>query len=76
MPEKIDWEDLKWGTFTKQFAQYKLRYKSSKIKDLEGFANMILKNSKKYKETTIKRANFYINVILKHKKNMDAKKAK
>ena len=60
---KIDWEHLKWGSFTKQFQAYKSAHRYSKIKDLEAFAKMILRHPKKYQPRTIKRANFYLNVI-------------
>ena len=63
----IDWEDMKWGSFTKQFEEYKRQHPSSKINDLEHFAESILANPEDYKKTTLKRARFYINVIAKKK---------
>lgn len=73
-PEPIDWEDLKWGSFTKQFEEYKRQHPNSKIDDLEHFAESILANQQDYKKTTIKRARFYLNVLLKkksHHSNID-----
>ena len=66
--EDIDWEDIKWGSFTAQFKRYKQQHKYSKMKDLKQFAKYILKNKKRFHSRTEKRANFYINVILKRKK--------
>lgn len=65
--EKIDWEDMKWGSFTKQFEEYKRQHPNSKIDDLEHFAESILANPSDYKKTTLKRARFYLNVIAKKK---------
>jgi len=63
----VDWEDIKWGSFTKQFEEYKRQHPNSKIDDLEHFANSILANPSDYRKTTIKRARFYLNVLLKKK---------
>ena len=59
----IDFEDMKWGSFSKQLEAYNSQHK--KKLDLHSFAMMILANPKKFKKTTIKRARFYVNVILK-----------
>jgi hypothetical protein len=59
----IDFEDMKWGSFSKQLKVYNTQHK--KNLDLHNFAMMILANPDKFKERTIKRARFYINVILK-----------
>jgi len=65
--EKIDWEDIKWGSFTKQFEEYKRQHPNSKIDDLEHFAESILANPEDYRKTTLKRARFYLNVLMKKK---------
>ena len=65
--KKIDWEDIKWGSFTKQFEEYKRQHPNSKIDDLEHFAESILANPEDYKKSTLKRARFYINVLSKKK---------
>lgn len=61
----IDWEDIKWGTFSKQFEAFKHQHPSNTIKDLEDFAKHILSHPKHFKPTTKKRANFYLNVLNK-----------
>lgn len=64
----IDWEDIKWGSFSKQFKEYN-RTAKKPLKDLEKFANMIMKTPEKFKPRTLKRARFYLNVLLKKQKN-------
>jgi hypothetical protein len=64
---KVDWEDIKWGSFTNQFEEYKRQHPNSKIDDLEHFAESILANSQDYKKTTLKKARFYLNVLAKKK---------
>ena len=59
----IDFEDMKWGSFSKQLKAYNSQY--NKKLDLHNFAMMILANPDKFKDRTKKRARFYINVILK-----------
>jgi hypothetical protein len=59
----IDFEDMKWGSFSIQLKQYNKTH-SPKL-DLHSFAMMILANPKKFNKKTSKRARFYINVILK-----------
>jgi hypothetical protein len=61
----IDFEDMKWGSFTEQLDAYNSG-KKDKL-SLEEFAKMILKEPSKYKSKTLKRARFYLNVILKKK---------
>jgi hypothetical protein len=63
---KIDFEDIKWGSFTEQLNAYNSG-KSKKL-SLEDFAKMILKDPSKYKAKTLKRARFYLNVLIKKKK--------
>jgi len=59
----IDFEDMKWGSFSKQLQAYNSQHK--KKLDLHSFAMMILANPDKFQERTKKRARFYINIILK-----------
>ena len=63
---KIDFEDIKWGSFTEQLNAYNSG-KSKKL-SLEDFAKMILKDPSKYKPKTVKRARFYLAVLLPKKK--------
>jgi hypothetical protein len=63
---KIDFEDIKWGSFTEQLNAYNSG-KSKKL-SLEDFAKMIIKDPSKYKAKTLKRARFYLNVLIKKKK--------
>ena len=65
MSDEIDFDDIKWGSFTKQFEAYN-RTAKNKMKDLSAFARMILDAPKdKFSDTTRKRANFYLNVLAK-----------
>ena len=59
----IDFEDMKWGSLTKQVEVYNKQHKSNL--DLHSFSMMVLANPDKFKERTKKRARFYINVINK-----------
>ena len=61
----IDFEDMKWGSFTKQFHAYKSQHPKSRVKDLHAFAKLVLKSPKDFKPTTLKRARFYLNVLEK-----------
>jgi len=63
----VDWEDIKWGSFTNQFKRFKQQHPNSHIKDLEDFANMIVENPGKFAKTTFRRASFYLNVLLHRK---------
>jgi len=64
--DKIDWEDMKWGSFTEQFKQYNRTHKKQ-MKDLKELAEHVRADPSKFKPKTKKRADFYINVILKKK---------
>jgi len=66
----IDFEHVKWGSFSKQFDAYKHQHPKNKVNDLKEFADMILKNPEKYQEKTKKRARFYLNVLLKNDKKV------
>lgn len=69
MSDDIDFDDIKWGSFTKQFEAYN-RTAKKKMKDLSAFARMILDAPKdKFSDTTKKRANFYLNVLAKKGKS-------
>ena len=66
MPKKseiIDWEHLKWGSFTNQFKAFKREHPTSNVDNLEHFAEMILLHPEQYKPRTLKRARFYLNVL-------------
>jgi len=65
--QKVDWEDLKWGSFTNQFHRFQHENPDSGIHDLADFARMILENPEDYRKTTKNRARFYLNVLLKQK---------
>jgi hypothetical protein len=66
-PDKIgnglpDFQDLNWGSLTKQFKAFKSSHPN--INTLEKFAKYIIGNKDEFQDRTIKRANFYLNVIL------------
>jgi hypothetical protein len=63
---KIDFEDINWGSLTEQMKAYNSSH--SKDFDLEGFARMIIADPSKFQKRTLKRARFYINVLLPKKK--------
>ena len=54
----IDWDELKWGSFTKQ--AYAAGFKKDELKD---FAQYVLAHPKRYRDVTMRRARFYVNVI-------------
>lgn len=60
--DNIDFEDMNWGSFTKQKNAF-----NSKL-TLKQFADIVLKPNSKFREKTKDRARFYLNVILKKKK--------
>ncbi len=64
--DDIDFEDLKWGSFTEQFNAYNRQHKK-KFKDLAEFAQHIRANKGDFQPKTKKRADFYVNVISKKK---------
>lgn len=67
--DSIDWDDIKWGSFTQQLQQYNKTHKNK----FEGenalckFSDMILSDKSKYSTTTKRRAMFYKNVLAKKK---------
>ena len=54
--------EIKWGSFTKQFKKYKKQHPTS---TMEQFAKEVINHPEKYQKITVKRAMFYMNVILK-----------
>jgi hypothetical protein len=71
---RIDFSKIKWGAFTKMLEEYRKRHPRTRIKTLEQFAHLILreagrgKPNPKFDLTARRRALFYLNVILKRKK--------
>ena len=65
----VDWDDIKWGSFTKQYERFRQMHHNTDIGDLEQFAKYILRNPAKYHKTTVRRARFYLNVLLKKSHN-------
>ena len=65
MPPKIenpiDFNKIKWGSFSNQFAKYHSKHPN--IKTLSQFANYIIKHKEEFTATTFKRAEFYKNVL-------------
>lgn len=61
----IDFEKVKWGTFTRMFKEFKKENPKARVKDLEAFAHRIIKNKKKFSPKAFKKAEFYLNVIKK-----------
>jgi hypothetical protein len=59
--EPIDFDDLKWGSLTKQLQAFNRKNKTKM--DLESFSKHILDNPKKFIERSKDRARFYLNVI-------------
>ena len=67
--DDIDFDDIKWGSFTAMFKRFKKQNPKKKaIKDLKDFAKMILDDKNKFSKKAQKKANFYLNVILSKKK--------
>lgn len=68
--DDVDWDDIKWGSFTEQLKRYNQMHKDSPFegdKALCKFAEMILRDKSKYSTKTRRRANFYLNVLAKKK---------
>jgi hypothetical protein len=63
--EPVDWEHLKWGSFTKQFQAYKRKHPEASLDDLDAFAHHVATNPTSFGAVTKKRANFYLNVLKK-----------
>jgi hypothetical protein len=54
---------VKWGSFSQQLKDYNTKHKTSKVKNLKSFSNLILKHPSKFHSKTKKRAVFYKNII-------------
>jgi len=59
--EPIDYDDIKWGSLTKQLQAFNRKNRTNM--DLESFSKHILANPKKFIERSKDRARFYLNVI-------------
>jgi hypothetical protein len=70
----VDFDKMKWGSFSSQFKIYKRNHKS--IKTLEDFADHVINNKNEFMPKTFKRAEFYKNVILHKSKMPKSKKGK
>ena len=62
-----DWEHMKWGSFTKQFNNFRTLNPHSRVTDLKDFADVIVAHPDHFHKRTVKRARFYINVLNKKK---------
>mgnify|MGYP000666159506 CR=1 FL=1 len=65
MNDDIEFEDINWGSLTKQLKAF--NSKNKKKFNLKQFSNFILNNPSKFQKKTQQRANFYLNVILPKK---------
>jgi hypothetical protein len=63
----IDFDEIKWGSFTKEFARFKESHPASDISSLKKFAKYVIHHPEEFSEKTLKRALFYRNVIEKKK---------
>ena len=59
--EPIDFDDIKWGSLTKQLQAFNRKNRTKM--DLESFSKHILANPKNFIERSKDRARFYLNVI-------------
>jgi hypothetical protein len=61
----IDFEDIKWGTFTELYKRFLDKHPQfkDKIEDLEHFADFVLENKDKFSKKAEKKALFYNNII-------------
>lgn len=65
----VDFEDISWGSFQKQFKAYKKQHPKSLLQSVEQFAKDIETHPHHYQARTVKRAIFYLKVLdRKHKK--------
>lgn len=65
MSDDIEFEDMNWGSLTKQLKAF--NSKNKKKFNLKQFSNFIMNNPSKFQKKTQQRANFYLNVILPKK---------
>ena len=56
-----DFEDIKGGSFSKQFKVYQKQHPKSLLKTIDEFSENILQNPHHYKELTVKRARNFAN---------------
>ena len=63
--QKIDFDKIKWGTFTAGLKRYQKKNPSTSVKTLKQFADLILKHPEEFTEAMRKKAQFYKNIILK-----------
>jgi hypothetical protein len=61
--KQVDFEDVKWGSFQKQFNAYLKQYPKTLSTTLDSFADNILQNPTHYQENTYKRAQVYKSQI-------------
>jgi hypothetical protein len=63
--EGVDFEDIKWGTFTELYKRFLDKHPQfkDKIEDLEHFADFVLENKDKFSKKAEKKALFYNNII-------------
>jgi len=61
--DDVDWEDLKWGTFSKAFKKFRNRVPDTPLKNLKQFAKYVIDNEEDASEKLVKKARFYVNVI-------------
>jgi len=59
MEEYQDFENAKWGTFSKQFKAYQAQHPKSNIKSINDFAAEVRQNPHHFQEHTVKRAFTY-----------------
>ena len=60
----IDWNDIHWGTFTKQWKRYRSKHKGPDT--LDDFAHIVMSNPDKFQSITRQRAQFYLFVLKRH----------
>ena len=61
---KIDFDKIKWGTFTKAFEKFKRREPTTPLKNLKEFAEYIIKHKEDASDKLLKKARFYLNVLV------------
>jgi len=59
--KNIDFENMKWGSFTKQFKNYNRQ--GGNAKNLRDFSHIVLNPKNNFTEKTKDRARFYLNVL-------------
>ena len=59
----INFEELKWGTFTDLYRRYKKANPKTGAKNLSEFAKLVLDNPSSFSDKARKKAQFYVNII-------------